>query len=202
MAEGTETTLQTDDTFTVTAQNIGNYKPGATILSGEVYAPNRVSFCYVLRQGVILGWLVPNKIGVTNREQMLSAPIRLRPGDTVRVLVLAASSRNAALCVKTASGISRIFIGTPSGAGTTNLLDLQDGTSIGDVLQGQTVTQAVFLLASPEKISNCGGAVIRNASGQLAGAVPASDPVSVEPMISNVNIPIALNFTATVITGS
>lgn len=201
-AEGTEFTLTTDTNLTTTAQNIGNYKPGATVVSGEIYAPNSVSYVYVLRQGIIVGWLIPNVAGVTNREQPMSSPVVLRPGDTLRVLVLAAASRNAALCVKTAQGMSRIFVGTPSGSGTTNLLDLQDSTSIGDTLQGQVITSASFLSVDGSKIVSSGGAWIRNASGQLAGSIPASNPIKVEPMISMVNIPIELNWTATVVTNA
>jgi len=201
-AEGTEFTLTTDTNLTTTAQNIGNYKPGATVVSGEIFAPNGVSYAYVLRQGIIVGWITCNVAGTTNREQPISSPVVLRPGDTLRCLVLAAASRNAALCVKTAQGMSRIFVGTPSGSGTTNLLDLQDSTSIGDTLQGQTISQAVFLSVDGSKIVSSGGAWIRNASGQLAGSIPASNPIKVEPMISMVNIPIELNWTATVVTNA
>ena len=41
MAEGTETTLTTDATVTVTAQDVGTYMPGATITSIEVFG-----FCF------------------------------------------------------------------------------------------------------------------------------------------------------------
>ena len=133
---------------------------------------------------------------------MLSQPVVLRPGDQVRVFALTSTGRNAALMVRTANGVSRIFVGTPSGSGTTNLLDLQDSTSIGDTLQGQVITQACFTSIDGSKIVSSGSAWIRNASGQLAGAVPASNVQSVEPMSSMVNIPIALNFTATVVTSS
>ena len=201
-AEGTAFTLTTDTNLTTTAQNIGNYKPGATVVSGEIFAPNGVSYAYILRQGIIVGWMIPNKNGVSNREQPMSMPVVLRPGDTLRVLVIAAASRNAALLVKTSAGMSRIFVGTPSGAATTNLLDLQDSTSIGDTLQGQTIVQAAFLSVDGSKIVSSGGAWIRNASGQLAGSVPASNPTAVEPMISSVSIPIELNWTATVVTNA
>jgi hypothetical protein len=202
VTNGTEFTLQTDSDVTTTAQNIGNYMPGATIISGEIACPAGASFFYILRQGVILAHGIPNSAGVTNREQPLSTPVVLRPGDTLRVLSLAAASRNAALLVKTNAGMSRIFVGTPAGAATTQLLDLQDSTSIGDTLQGQTLVQACFLSIDGNKISSSGGAWIRNSSGQIAGIVPASNPQSVEPMWSNVNIPISLNWTANVVTTS
>ena len=203
LAESTEGELTTDPTFTVTAQSIGNYKVGSTITGGNLYGKNNVAYCYVLRQGVVLGWMLPNVFGVTNKEEKFSAPINLRAGDTLRMLALAAATRTCTLLVKTASGVSRIFTGTPSGAGTTNLLDIQDGTPIGDVLQGQTIVMAAALSIDDNKLdTSCGSVLIRNASGQLAGAIPVSNPTKAEPMISMVNIPIALNFTASVITSA
>ena len=202
-AEGTEFSLTTDVNLTVTAQDVGTYKPGSTITSIEVFGVNNINYCYVLRQGVILAWGSVNVAGVNNQELSLCAPVTLRPGDTIRVLTLAAASRNAALCVYTSSGVARIFTGTPSGAGTTNLTDLQDSSNnIGDTLQGQTIVKAMFITVDGSKIVSSGGAWIRNASGQLAGVVPASNPIKVEPMISNVLIPIALNFTASVVTNA
>lgn len=202
-AEGTEFSLTTDVNLTVTAQDVGTYKPGATVTSLEVFGVNGISYCYILRQGVILAWGSVNVAGVNNQELMLCAPVTLRPGDTVRVLTLTAAARNAALCVYTSTGVARIFVGTPSTAGTTNLLDLQDSANgIGDTLQGQTVVKAMFISKDGASIVSSGGAWIRNASGQLAGVIPASNPQKVEPMISDCFIPIALNWTASVVTNA
>ena len=202
-AEGTEFTLTTDTNLTVTAQDIGTYMPGATISSLEIFAPNGISYAYVLRQGVILAWAGVNVGGVNSKEQPLSAPVTLRPGDTVRCLPLAAASRNAALCVTTSSGVSRIFIGTTGGGDTTALVDLQDSNnSIGDTLQGQTIIRGLFTSVDGGLIVSSGGAWIRNASGQLAGVIPASNPTKVEALISSVNIPIQLNWAASYVTSA
>lgn len=202
VAEGTETTITTDSNLTTTAQDVGTYKPGVSIMSGEITAPNGIAYAYILRQGIVLSVMIPNVAGVSNKEAMLSAPVVLRPGDQVRVLANTATNRTASLMVHTAQGNSRIFTGTPSGAGTTNLLDITDNNSIGDTLQGQTIVNACLLTVDGGKIVSSGGAWIRNASGQLAGAIPASNPTTVEPMWSSVSIPIALNFTATVVTNA
>jgi hypothetical protein len=202
-AEGTEFSLTTDTNLTVTAQDLGTYKPGSVVTSLEVFGVNGISYCYILRQGTILAWGSVNVAGVNNQELMLCAPVSLRPGDTVRVLTLAAASRNAALCVYTDRGVARIFTGTPSGSGTTNLTDLQDSSNnIGDTLQGQTVVKAMFTSVDGSKIVSSGGAWIRNASGQLAAVIPASNPIKVEPMISDVFVPISLNWTASVVTNA
>lgn len=205
VAEGTEHSVTTDTNLTVTAQDIGTYKPGATVISLELFAPNGISYAYILRQGVILAWGSVNVQGVNNQELKLCAPVQLRPGDTVRCLPLTAAARNVALCVYTAQGVARIFVGTPSGAGTTQLNDLQDSSNnIGDTLQGQTVMKAMVTAGgtSAQAPVSSGGAWIRNASGQLAGAVPASNPTKAEPMISTVMIPIDLNWTASVVTAA
>lgn len=202
VAEGTETTITTDSNLTVTSQSVGTYKPGTTIMSGEIMAPNGVAYAYILRQGLVLSVLVPNVAGVSNSEAMLSQSVVLRPGDEVRVLALTASARNTSLLVHTSAGNSRIFTGTPSGAGTTSLLDITDSNDIGDTLQGQTIVNACLITIDGSKIVSSSGCWIRNASGQLAGAVPSSNPAKVEPMWSSVNIPIALNFTASVVTSS
>jgi hypothetical protein len=199
--EGTEFSLTTDTDLTTVAQDVGSYMPGATITSIEIFAPNGIQYAYVLRQGVILAWASVNVAGVNNQELNLCTPVTLRPGDDVRVLASAANVRTASLCVYTASGVSRIFTGLPAGAATTNLVDLQNtANSIGDTLQGDTIVKAMMTSIDGSKIVSSGGCWIRNSSGQLAGAVPASNPIKVEPMISHVNIPISLNWTATVVT--
>lgn len=197
--EGTEFSLTTDTNLTVTAQDIGTYKPGSTITSVEVFGVNGISYCYILRQGTILAWGSVNVAGVNNSEMSLCAPVQLRPGDTVRVLTLAASSRATALCVYTSSGMARIFTGVAA-SGTVQLTDLQDASnSIGDTLQGQVIVKAMAINSDGSKVVSSGGIWVRNASGQLAGCIPVSNPQSVEPMISNVSIPISLNWTASIV---
>jgi len=203
VAEGTEHSVTTDTNLTTTAQDIGTYQPGSTVVALELFAPNGISYAYILRQGVILAWGSVNVAGVNNQELSLCTPVSLRPGDQVRCLPLAAASRNAALCVYTNTGTSRIFIGTPSGAATTSLVDLQDSSnSIGDTLQGQVVVKAMFTSVDGSKIVSSSGAWIRNASGQLAGAIPSSNPTAVEPMITRCAVPISLNWTASVVTNA
>lgn len=205
MSEGTETTLTTDATVTVTAQDVGTYMPGATITSIEVFGLNNISYAYVLRQGVILSWASVNVQGVSNSEMPLCAPVQLRPGDTIRVLCQAAAGKVVSLCTYSNNGVARIFTGTRSGSAastTTDLVDLQNtDNNIGDTLQSTTVIKAMLTGVVPTKgLLSSGGAWIRNASSQIAGVVPLSNPAKCEPMISDVNIPISLNWTASIVT--
>ena len=203
VTNGTEFTLQTDSDVTTTAQDIGTYAVGQTITHLEVYAPNSISYIYVLRQGTILAFGTPNVAGISNSSSPLCTPVTLRAGDQVRCLSLSATARNAALCVYTNTGVSRIFVTTPSGAATNSLNDLQDSNnSIGDTLQGQTIVKALLTSVDKSKIVSSGGAWIRNASAQVVGVIPASSPQDVEPMITECSIPISLNWDATIVTSS
>lgn len=203
IAESTEATLQTATAFTVTAQDIGDYMPGARVVSGLVTADNGISYAYILRQGLILATIPVAIKGVASSTPNLCKPVTLQPGDVLRVLTLTASERDAALIVYTNRGVDRIFVGTPSGSGTTQLLDLQTGNAIGNTLQGQVIGRAVLTSIDTSKIeSPGGGAQVFDNLGNMAGAVTASDPASVQPMMSSEMIPVALNFTASILTNA
>ena len=97
-------------------------------------------------------------------------------------------------CAYTAQGVSRIFVATPAGAATQNLLDLQTGNAIGDTLQGQTIVKAFGSSIDGSKIETMGAYVV-DALGNVVGAVPLSDPADNAPIFSmSYNIPVALNF--------
>ena len=203
IAESTEATLQTATAFTVTAQDIGDYMPGARVVSGLITALNGISYAYILRQGLILATIPVCVNGVASSTPPLCKPVTLQPGDVLRVLTLTASERDAALIVYTNRGVDRIFVGTPASGTTTQLLDLQTGNAIGNTLQGQRIVRAVFTSIDGAKIeSPGGGAQVFDNLGNLAGAVACSDPASVQPIMSSEMIPVALNFTASVLTNA
>ena len=194
IAEDTEADLTTDTVYTVSAQNIGDYAPGKVLVGGSVQADNGISYAYVLSQGLIAAIIPISVKGISQEVPMLCAPYQLKAGDKVRVLTLTATSRNAAVCTYTAQGVSRIFIVTPSGAATQNLVDLQTGNAIGDTLQGQTIVKAFGSSIDGSKIETMGAYVV-DALGNVVGAIPLSDPADNAPIFSmSYNIPVALNF--------
>ena len=141
-AEGTETNLTTDTAYTVSAQNVGDFAPGKTVVSALVSCDNGVGYCYILSQGLvaaIIPWSV--KGAVSDGSPALCQPYTLRAGDIVRVMNNTAADREASMAVYTASGVSRIFKVTASTGATNELVDLQTGNSIGDTLQGQRITK-------------------------------------------------------------
>ena len=140
--EGTDTSLTTDTAYTVAAQNVGDFAPGKTVVSGLVSCDNGVGYCYILSQGLvaaIVPWSV--KGAVTDGSPALCQPYTLKAGDIVKVMNNTAADREAAMAVYTARGVSRIFHVTPTGGATNELVDLQTGNSIGDTLQGDRIVK-------------------------------------------------------------
>ena len=203
ITDGAEASLTTDVAYTVTAQNIGDFAVGQTVVSGLITAGVNMSYCYILRKGLILS-LVPWAIkGVACGNPALHRAVTLQPGDQLRVFTMVAAGRNAALSVVTNQGVPRIFIGTAAGAATTQLLDLQTSNTIGETLNGSVITQAQFTSIDQALITSvAGGAQVTMSNGNLSGAVPASDPEKVQPYLKPASIPVALNFTAQYITSA
>lgn len=203
IAESTEATLQTSVAQTIVAQDIGDYMPGATVVSGLVTSLNGISYAYVLRQGLIAAVIPVCVNGVASSTPSLCKPITLIPGDKLRVLTLTATDRNAALVVYTNRGVDRIFVGTPASGTTTQLLDLQTNNSIGNTLQNQQVIRASFVSIDGAKIeSPGGGAQVFDNLGNLAAGVPCTDPASIQPMMSSEGFGVQLNYTTSILTNA
>jgi hypothetical protein len=202
IAEGTESDLKTDEVYTVSSMNVGDYKPGGIITAGAVTCDNGVAFCYILSQGLVAA-LIPFGIkGVTQDVPALCKPYRLQAGDKVRVLSNTAADREATLSVYTASGVSRIFHVTPTGGATNELIDLQTSNSIGDTLQGERIVKWVGASVDGSKIETNGFYVV-DALGNVVGACPATDPGENQPQFSAAyNVPVNLNFKAQFLTNA
>ena len=112
-----------------------------------------------------------------------------------------AADREAALCVYTRSGVSRIFVVTPTGAATNELVDLQTSNSIGDTLQNETIVKAFCTSVDLSKIETP-GAVVVDSLGNVVGAVPMVSPGPMQPLFNTYSIPINLNFKAQFLTNA
>ena len=201
LAEGTESDLTTDTTYTVSAQNIGDYGMGKTITSGLVTCDNGVAYAYILRQGLVAA-IVPVAIkGISSPTPALCAPFTLQAGDKLRCMNNTAADREGALCYYTAQGVSRIAVVTPSGGATNELVDLQTSNSIGDTVQGQTIVKAFFTSVDGAKIETP-GAVVVDALGNVVGSVSASDPSKFQAGFNDCRIPVNLNFKAQYLTNA
>ena len=200
--EGTETNLTTDTAYTVSAQNIGDFAPGKTVVSVLVSCDNGVGYCYILSQGLvaaIIPWSV--KGAVSDGSPALCQPYTLRAGDIVRVMNNTAADREAAMAVYTASGTSRIFKVTASGGATNELVDLQTGNSIGDTLQGQRISKWFGTSVDGSKIETQGFFVV-DALGNVVGSCSATNPIVQQPLFSFAATNIALNYKAQYLTNA
>jgi hypothetical protein len=201
LAEGTESNLSVNATYAVASGvNIGDYAPGKTIVSGNVMSANGISYCYVLRQGLISAIIPVNIEGVmSNGNTPLWNALTLQAGDVVRCMNNTAADRECAVSLITATGTNRIFVATPSGGATNLLLDLQTGNGLGATLQNEKVVRA-FGTSVDGALVDGGGAVAVNEVGQVVGVVPLTDPSESQPMTSDVSIPVALNYAWQVVT--
>tara|TARA_R110002051_G_scaffold319682_2_gene404005 strand:+ start:349 stop:1029 length:681 start_codon:yes stop_codon:yes gene_type:complete len=201
LAEGTESNLSVNATYAVASGvEIGDYAPGKTIVSGNVMSQNGISYCYVLRQGLIAAVIPINIEGVmSDGNTPLWTALTLQAGDVVRCMNNTAADRECAVSCITASGTNRIFIATPSTGATNLLLDLQTGNNLGSTLQGETIVKA-FGTSVDGSLVDGGGAVAVNEVGQVVGVVPLTDPSESQPMSSTVRIPVALNYAWQVVT--
>ena len=201
IAEGTETNLTTDTAYTVTAQNVGDYALGKTVTSALVTSDNGISYCYILRQGLVATILPVGVKGAAWQASPLCAPFRLQAGDIVRVMNNSAADREAALSYYTNRGIYRIAVVTPSSGTTNELVDLQTGNSIGDSVQGQTIIKAFCTSVDGNKIETQGAYVV-NAKGNVIGSVPMVSPIVTQAVFQDYRIPVDLNFKAQFLTNA
>ena len=202
LAEGTESDLTTDTVYTVSAQNVGDYAPGKTVTSALVSCDNGVGYCYILSQGLvaaIIPWSV--KGAVTDGSPALCQPYQLKAGDKLRCMNNSAADREAAMACYTASGISRIFVGTPAGGATNELVDLQTSNSIGDTLQGQRIVKWFGTSVDGNKIETQGFYVV-DALGNVVGSCSATSPIVQQPAFSFASTPVALNYKAQFLTNA
>ena len=202
LAEGTESDLTTDTVYTVSAQIVGDYAPGKTITSALVSCDNGVGYCYILSQGLvaaIIPWSV--KGAVTDGSPALCQPYQLKAGDKLRCMNNSAADREAAMACYTASGISRIFVVTPTGGATNELVDLQTSNSIGDTLQGQRIVKWFGTSVDGNKIETQGFYVV-DALGNVVGSCSATSPIVQQPLFSFASTPVALNYKAQFLTNA
>ncbi len=202
IAEGTESDLTTDTVYTVSAQNVGDYAPGKVITAGFIGCDNGFSYAYILSQGLIAAVIPGGVKGVQQDVPPLCAPYQLKAGDKVRVLNETAAARDAAMWAYTASGVSRIFVVTPTGAATNELIDLQTSNSIGDTLQGQRIVKWAGTSIDGSKIETSGFYVV-DALGNVVGACPVANPSKDQAQfVPAYNVPVALNYKAQYLTNA
>ena len=202
LAEGTESDLTTDTVYTVSAQNVGDFAPGKTVTHALVSSDNGAGYCYILSQGLVAAIICYSVKGaVTDGSPALCAPYTLKAGDKVRYMNNTAADREAAMSCYTARGVSRIFVVTPSGGATNELVDLQTSNSIGDTLQGDRIVKVMGTSVDGAKIETQGVFTV-DALGNVVGTSAATNPIVQQPSFSSCSIPIQLNFKSQFLTNA
>jgi len=203
LAEGSEEAISTDVNYTVSSQSAGQYATqsgrGFMAVQSMMTAENQATYAYVLGLGGQIKLALPvAKTSVANGPEGLPYPKTLVSGDTVRMMANVASDRQVALTVATNRGVYAIFQNTPTGAGEFELTHAITGQSIGQSLDGQTITHAFVSADGQNNIISGGGIYVLNGSGSVIGAASAMDSQLGAVSWSRVSIPIGLSFQAVV----
>lgn len=203
VAEGTETSITTNTTYSVTAMNVGDFAPNALVVGSQIQAPNGIAYAYILRNGTVATVLSPFVKGAADTSAVpLCAGFRLQAGDIVRVMANTASDREAAISCYLSDGSYRIFAVTPSGGATNTPTDILSGLGAGDSMQGRTITKVFCTSVDGSKISG-GGALMLNEKGVPVGtAVACNSPIVAPVQWANVSIPVHLNYAWSIVTSS
>lgn len=199
---GTAVELQTSAAYTVTAQSMGSFAQKKTMVAAQILSTHSITNAYVDRQGIPVSFLAGCGAGVSSQGLVATKNVTFQPGDKIMVCCAAAATRTMALTVRTNRGEERCFVGTSGGGDTTSLLDQTTGTSIGETIQGQTITSAMCSSVDGILITSGGGAVILNAQGAVVGSINACDDGLAQPNWVPMNSKIELNYAAQYITSA
>ena len=193
LAEGTLEEVQTDADFTTTAQTVGDYAPGKTVVGGYMACANDFGFAYLERQGQPHSLIMGGKAGVVGVGCKPCKPMTLKAGDKLKVMAQTAASRVLNIGVRTNRGTERIF--TVTGAsGTVTPVDSITGNGLGATLEDETIQQIYMTSSDGTKNTSANGVVAIDATGSPVGAVAATNPITESANWMACNIPVKLNF--------
>ena len=123
---------------------------------------------------------------------LLPYPKRLVSGDSVIVMANTTADREVGLSVACSNGEYHCFSVTPAGAGEHELVSVLTGQSIGETLQGRTVTHA-FAMGGNNAANFSSPVYFLNGSGTPIGTVIPNDPAVDSGFFTQCVAPIALN---------
>jgi len=203
LAEGSEEAVDTDVNYTVSSQSAGQYATqsgrGFLAVQSMMTAENQATYAYVLGLGGQIKLALPvAATSAANGPEALPYAKTLVSGDSVRMMSNTSTDRQVALTVATKQGNYAIFQNTPTGSGEVELTHVITGQSIGQSLDGQTLSHVFVSAYGHNNIISGGGAYILNGSGSVVGAASAMDSQLGALSWSRVNIPIGLSFQAVV----
>ena len=195
--EGTEEEILTDANFVGSAQTAGTFANetlGSAVVSmAGITSENDTSYSFIRSAGKIkLAIPVSGLNGGQHLPGALPYPKRLLSGDQVIVMANAASDRETAVSVACSNGEYHVFSVTPSGAAQNEYVSVLSGLSIGQTLQGRTVTHA-FAMGGNNAANFISPVYFLNGSGTPIGSVTPNDPAVDTGTYETCRVSIALN---------
>jgi hypothetical protein len=179
-SEAAEEEIQTDANFVGAAQPAGTFAtqslPNPVVMAAGISAENDVTYAYVRSAGKIkLALPVSGLSSGMGLPGSLPYPKQLVSGDSVIVMANAVADREVGLSVACSNGDYHCFSVTPSGAAEHELVSVLTGQSIGETLQGRTVTHA-FAMGGNNAANFISPIYFLNGSGTPIGSVTPNDP--------------------------
>jgi hypothetical protein len=180
LAEAAEEEIFTDSNFVGSNQNAGTYATqtlgNAVVTAGGVAAENDMTYAYIRSAGKIkIALPVSGLSSGSGLPGMLPYRKQLVSGDQCIAMANATSDREVGLSVACSNGEYHVFSSTPAGAGEHALTSVLTGLSIGETLQGRTVTHA-FAMGGNNSANFSSPVYIVNGSGVPVASVTPNDP--------------------------
>lgn len=197
LAEATEEEIFTDSNFVGSNQNAGTYATqtlgNASVVAAGIAAENDMTYCFIRSAGKIKAAL---PVSGLSSGAGIPAPLPYRKvlvsGDQCIAMANGVSDREVALSVACTNGEYHVFSVTPSGAGEHALVSVLTGLSVGETLQGRTVSHA-FCMGGNNSANFSSPVYFVNGSGVPIGSVTPNDPAVDTGTYSTCVVPIALN---------
>jgi len=180
LTEATEDEILTDQNFVGSQQPAGTFATQSlsnpVVIAAGVSAENDVTYSYVRSAGKIkLALPVSGLSSGMGLPGALPYPQALVSGDSVVTMANAVADRQVGLSVACSSGEYHCFQVTPTGTGEHELVSVLTGQSIGETLQGRTVTHA-FAMGGNNAANFTSPIYFLNGSGTPIGSVTPNDP--------------------------
>lgn len=182
--------------YSLTAQSLGDYALGDTIVAGIVTAQTNAGVAYVDFGGAIASTIPVSAFGVSNKMVKLIKRFPVRAGMTLNIKTHVVATTQYYLAVETQSQ-SHVFAYTSSGAATGDLVSINTAQDVGRVLK-QPVLCAYF--TGPQDTTAApAGAIFVNGAGEPMGFVPLSGSTKAQPEYTEFRIGVDLNTKAQIV---
>ena len=194
--EGSLEEIKSDANWTGTSQSAGEY--GTTfgpymVAAAKISAENQVTYAFIRSGGAIKAALPISKTCRSGGPFPLPVAVNLAAGDQVVMVANTSSDREVALSVCCASGRYACFSVTPSGAAQNELIHVISGQSLGQTLQGETITHAFVSSEGSEEVISGAGVYVVDGSDRVVGSVAATDTIHEAAVFRATRIPVLLN---------